>query len=808
MDQLGYIDVTYNLPSGESIATTTVSGQPVTTLTGDEISLTLPAGSNIAVDAMGHPESLVNGQYTVIPPEAIVGNTYRYFLSPKAGSGGSTMAVNQLFADGQVTVNFNSTNLTIQTAGTTGTTTVSLQPSAETFTVSGGASTEASSSNAITVGPLSLSGPSLGLAGVNFTAGELDLTVAIGVASASLNFGSGQSGSGITAALTNVLGTFDVDVNVSKLLSAIVSKNASAILDAFSVPGSFGLNIGGLTITVPNALVITASGIAFNYNPAFNSNAAPTAETTHGTDGKAHQKYLTINSGSVTLPSFGITASISPYSSTQTGTIPGLTIWDNGFTIGTAAVTATGPFSLAGILTFNDLTVSVSDLDVVFGQAIVFNGSVSISTTGATFLPGKPVSASISSSTPGNPAASATLQFNDGEVQDVIFSVDTFSVKISSYVTFIGHNITLDTGAGPDQPIVTIGSVGATVTLGSVALTGQAENFEFLGNGSFVPLAGFGVVLSLGSATGGSFMWPSWLPIQITELGVQWPNGITTDPTDMLITLSANVTGIQGMAGLTFSGSIQGVQIDTSLLLAGQFPIVGIGAFGVSVAGDMFGGEVNASLVGGIVKLDAHGNMIADTDTTTPVASRVFFVGISGGFAFSGLSGFTIQLGLSSLGPLDVQISADLPEGILLDPDTGLSINDFTAGVKFFTSLPSISDPMQLNGPAFQVPSVGAVSTAQWLPSLEAQVVAQYQAIQKNPSLGGFLAAFTQPMTIIGSARFTRFTPASNSSTARSPSSCRPTASSWSPERSTSPTTRFRSPASSMPTCRRLPRAA
>ena len=70
MDQLGYIDVTYNLPSGESIATTTVSGQPVTTLTGDEISLTLPAGSNIAVDAMGHPESLVNGQYTVIPPRS------------------------------------------------------------------------------------------------------------------------------------------------------------------------------------------------------------------------------------------------------------------------------------------------------------------------------------------------------------------------------------------------------------------------------------------------------------------------------------------------------------------------------------------------------------------------------------------------------------------------------------------------------------------------------------------------------------------------------------------------------------------
>ena len=96
---------------------------------------------------------------------------------------------------------------------------------------------------------------------------------------------------------------------------------------------------------------------------------------------------------------------------------------------------------------------------------------------------------------------------------------------------------------------------------------------------------GFGVVLGIGSATGSSFMWPSWLPIQLTEIGIQWPNGIVADPSDMLITISANITGIQGLGGLTFTGSVQGIQIDVGMLLAGQFPIVGIQSFGVDGLG-------------------------------------------------------------------------------------------------------------------------------------------------------------------------------------------------------------------------------
>ena len=212
----------------------------------------------------------------------------------------------------------------------------------------------------------------------------------------------------------------------------------------------------------------------------------------------------------------------------------------------------------------------------------------------------------------------------------------------------------------------------------------------------------------------------------------------------------ASVTGLEGLGGLTFSGSIQGIQIDVGKLIAGQFPIVGLTSIGVTVAGNLFGGQIDATLIGGILKLNAAGQMIAPTDTSTPVAARVFFAGLTGGFKFAGLSGFQIQLALSQLGPLGITISVSTPTGILLDPDTGLTINNFTAGVQFFTSLPSYTDPKQLANLSIASPTI--VSPSAWLASVEAQVVKQYQAIQANPGISGFAAAFTQPMLITGSA--------------------------------------------------------
>src|SRR5262249_25076975 len=161
---------------------------------------------------------------------------------------------------------------------------------------------------------------------------------------------------------------------------------------------------------------------------------------------------------------------------------------------------------------------------------------------------------------------------------------------------------------------------------------------------------------------------------------------------DFVLTLSAGVMGLKAVPGLQFSGAIEGIKIKPSLLLAGEFPIIDIASLGVTLKGNLFGGEIDAGLVGGILKLDAHANIIGNFDTTTPVAKRIFFLGVQGGFSFAGLAGFTIRFGLSELGPLDVFINVEVPGGILLEPISGLSINDFAGGVEFFKTLPSITD--------------------------------------------------------------------------------------------------------------------
>ncbi|HXG46835.1 MAG TPA: hypothetical protein VNO52_04360, partial [Methylomirabilota bacterium] len=150
-------------------------------------------------------------------------------------------------------------------------------------------------------------------------------------------------------------------------------------------------------------------------------------------------------------------------------------------------------------------------------------------------------------------------------------------------------------------------------------------------------------------------------------------------------------------------------------------------------------------------KLDQNLNIIAATDTTTPVRDRVFFMGLDGGFEFPGIGGLTIRLALSELGPLGVFINASVPGGILLEPNTGLAINDFAAGVEFFKTLPSIEDPFELRNPAFGLPT--NITPEMWLDDVKRQVVNQYKAILANPGMNGFTAAFTAPMTITGSAK-------------------------------------------------------
>ena len=92
------------------------------------------------------------------------------------------------------------------------------------------------------------------------------------------------------------------------------------------------------------------------------------------------------------------------------------------------------------------------------------------------------------------------------------------------------------------------------------------------------------------------------------------------------------------------------MKIDLGALKRGEFPIIDIAAISVSVDGDMFGGKIGGSLLGGILKVDKDYNVISSSDTTTKVEKRIFFMGIAGGFEMAGLK-FGIRFALSELGP-------------------------------------------------------------------------------------------------------------------------------------------------------------
>jgi hypothetical protein len=186
------------------------------------------------------------------------------------------------------------------------------------------------------------------------------------------------------------------------------------------------------------------------------------------------------------------------------------------------------------------------------------------------------------------------------------------------------------------------------------------------------------------------------------------------------------------LSQLNFTGGVQDILIDVSLLAAGKFPVVGLGALNVGVSGNLAGGTVSGSLIGGIIKFDANNNVIAGTDLTTQVASRIFFAGIEGGIDIDGM-GLTMRLGLSEFGPLSFFIEAGVP--IILEPTSGIAITDLRGGVDFGSSVP---DPFTQNdggtprspeGAAFYLRTLAQESnpssetSAQWLAQLEDQVV-------------------------------------------------------------------------------------
>ena len=197
-----------------------------------------------------------------------------------------------------------------------------------------------------------------------------------------------------------------------------------------------------------------------------------------------------------------------------------------------------------GILEFDDLRIGVDELRrCASASADHFDGTIYFASGGVKFLPGKPVSATITdrlTAEPGDiapdcrtPRPSARRSSSRTARSRRSCSTPTRCRSSSARVlTITARDFTLDTGAEADEELVSFGSVGAEVKIGALVIGGEARNFAFLGDGSFETKPGFGVFLSVGGADGGAFKWPSWLPIRINAIGIEWPD-IQADPGEL-----------------------------------------------------------------------------------------------------------------------------------------------------------------------------------------------------------------------------------------------------------------------------------
>ena len=150
-------------------------------------------------------------------------------------------------------------------------------------------------------------------------------------------------------------------------------------------------------------------------------------------------------------------------------------------------------------------------------------------------------------------------------------------------------------------------------------------------------------------------------------MGLLGSNILGLSTGDFILSLSAELKSIEGLEEVKFSGAIEGIKIDMKKLANFEFPIIAIGAMNVTIEADVFGGQLTGSLTAGILNIDEDNEIIPSVGIgDVPIKKSIFYLGVQGEFAFSGMSGFSISFGISELGPLGVMFKAS--GHLLLDP--------------------------------------------------------------------------------------------------------------------------------------------
>jgi hypothetical protein len=520
-------------------------------------------------------------------------------------------------------------------------------------------------------------------------------------------------------------------------LTATVSATGGG--DGLGFQGTFNLRTFAFSITleefhlaVGSIFTADASGVIITYDP---SSSDP------------HQQLVEIGSGTVAFGSFGLS-----------GTLTNLTIYKDGFHFDSFTVSYAGDITLGSILTITDPSITLTDFGATFtgdNAGFAANGSI--------ILAAASLKISVGSAEFNGTGLSISFNLASDHFGETTITAGTLEFQFGSYVTIQAEDVNINTNPADGHAYLTVGSASATLSVGSLSVTGTATDFSIINSGGSAEFEAGDNFTVLFTATSTQLHLPSWLGFQIQKLAIFWPH-FNSDPTDFILVLSASVTSIQGLpGGVTVSGSITNAVIDFGKLASGEFPITSIQSFSGGIEGNLFGLHITASFVFGIISLNSDNQIVnvADgtvtdptTGTTTPggnltVVGSVIYVGVSGGAEIPGVGGVQIYLGFSSLGPLTVFLKAEFP--LILEPVSGIAIGGFEAGVDFNLTLPTPGSPFDLRNAAYGSP--GTLTASQWQNRLQQQTVTQYLAVQ-NGTGNDNTAAYSQPMVIRAGVTF------------------------------------------------------
>ena len=345
------------------------------------------------------------------------------------------------------------------------------------------------------------------------------------------------------------------------------------------------------------------------------------------------------------------------------GAVTDLTITPDGFNVGSASLSATGTITVGKVISISGPSATITNIGYSSSNGAQFNGDVDVSVASASLKLGNAVQASVT-------GLAITVGLMSSDYGQFMVQASSASFQLGSYVTLTADGAMFNTDPGSGD-IADFDSVTGELNVGSLSFSGTGTDFGIDSSGNFVTLPGFGVSVNVTDPSG-QLQWPSFLPIQLSKLALNWPN-FDADPTNFTIDLSASLNA--SLAGITLAGSVQDAVIDINKLKNGQFPVTSIGGAGFSASGSFAGATVKAEgFLATATVTDSSGN------TKTEL-----YGGIDGGLDFAGLAGFEIRLGLSQDGPLDVFAEVDAP--IILDPDSGLAVTNLSAGINFGSPL-------------------------------------------------------------------------------------------------------------------------